>query len=48
MTGKYIKEKNSQYGTMWIYSDIEKRNAKIDKNSSIPSGWFKGRKNFSS
>lgn len=37
--------KNSQYGTMWIYSLEEKRNMKINKNDTIPEGWIKGRKN---
>lgn len=36
--------KNSQYGTMWIYSLEEKRNMKINKNDPIPEGWIKGRK----
>ena len=39
-------EKNSQYGKMWIYSDIEKRSVRISKDDSIPEGWTKGRKFF--
>lgn len=37
-------EKNSQYGTMWIHSVVEKRNKKIKKTENIPEGWEKGRK----
>lgn len=39
-----IPENNSQYGKMWIHSVELKKNIKIDKNSEIPIGWFKGRK----
>ena len=42
--GHQSGEKNSQYGKMWIYNDMEKRSIKIDKNDQIPSGWYKGRK----
>lgn len=39
---------NSQYNTMWIYSQSEKQSKKIRKNEIIPDGWIKGRKiNFS-
>lgn len=37
---------NSQYGTMWIYSDTEKISKKIHCTEPIPSGWLKGRKFF--
>lgn len=40
-----IKQKgsgNSQFGTMWIYSDIECKNKKIKSTDIIPDGWFKG------
>lgn len=36
---------NSQYGTCWIYSDIEKKNKKIKKddlNEWLNKGWNKG------
>jgi len=40
-------EKNSQYGTMWIYSLEEKLSKKI-KKEELPEyenlGWLKGRK----
>ena len=36
-------DKNSQYGTMWIYNDFLKQNNKINKADPIPEGWFKGR-----
>ena len=36
--------KNSQFGTMWIYSLEEQKCKKIAKGSEIPKGWFKGRK----
>ena len=35
---------NSQYGTQWIYSDIEKTSKKIRVTDVIPSGWIQGRK----
>lgn len=37
-------DKNSQYGSMWIYSIIEKKCKKISKGEEIPEGWYKGRK----
>jgi hypothetical protein len=37
-------DKNSQFGTTWIYSMNEKRSIKISKEDSIPDGWYKGRK----
>lgn len=43
-TGKHIAEKNSQYGTMWIFNLELKENKKILKTDSIPEGWSKGRK----
>ena len=42
-------EKNSQYGTCWIYNSILKENKKIKKeflNNWIEQGWIKGRKYF--
>lgn len=35
-------ENNSQYGSIWITNGIE--NKKIKKDSEIPQGWYKGRK----
>jgi len=37
-------EKNSQFGTMWIYSLELKENKSIQKGEQIPDGWLKGRK----
>jgi hypothetical protein len=34
--------KNSQFGSMWITDGQE--NKKVKKDSSIPEGWYKGRK----
>lgn len=36
--------KNSQFGTMWIYCQETKENKKILKTDPIPEGWVKGRK----
>lgn len=36
--------KNSQYGSMWIYSVEEQRNMKIKRGDPIPEGWLPGRK----
>lgn len=36
--------KNSQYGTRWIWSPVEKQSRKIKKDLSLPEGWFEGRK----
>ena len=36
-------ERNSQYGTMWIYSMTEKKNRRIKKSDPIPEGWKAGR-----
>ncbi len=41
---KQQAEKNSQFGTKWIYSPIEQINKKIKKEDPIPDGWVKGRK----
>jgi hypothetical protein len=38
------KEKNSQYGTMWIYNLELQESKKINKEDVIPKGWLKGRK----
>ena len=40
--GKYIGDKSSQYGTMWITDGS--KNSKIQKDKIIPEGWYKGRK----
>ena len=45
--GKHIGEKNSQFGTIWIYSLEEKLSKKITKDelqNHIDDGWLKGRK----
>ena len=45
--GKHIGEKNSSYGTCWIYSDLKKESRKIDKKDIdfwIGSEWKLGRK----
>ena len=39
--GTGLKEKNSQYGTMWITNGVENR--KIKKEDIIPEGWYRGR-----
>jgi hypothetical protein len=39
--GVDVKEKNSQYGTMWITNGLE--NKKIKKIDIIPEGWYTGR-----
>ena len=39
-------DKNSQFGTMWIYNSEPKINKKIPKDSPIENGWVKGRKTF--
>lgn len=43
MSDAQCKDKNSQYGTMWIHSIYEKRSIKINKSEMIPEGWYKGR-----
>ena len=40
--GKYIGEKNSQFGTCWITNGTE--NKKIKKNVDLSDGWCYGRK----
>jgi hypothetical protein len=45
--GKHKGEKNSQYGTCWIYNKNLRQNKKIKKDELenwIFNGWFKGRK----
>lgn len=37
-------EKNSQFGTQWIYSNKKKTSKKIRVTDKIPRGWKKGRK----
>ena len=36
-------ERNSQYGTMWIFNVELKENKKIPKSNHIPIGWERGR-----
>jgi hypothetical protein len=36
-------EKNTQYGTMWIFSIEKRKSKKIPKDVDIPEGWVKGR-----
>ncbi len=36
-------ERNSQYGTKWIYNLKLRENKRVDKNSDIPEGWKLGR-----
>jgi hypothetical protein len=38
---KMIGPKNSQFGTMWITNG--KKNKKVNKDSIIPAGWYRGR-----
>ena len=40
--GLQSKEKNSQYGTMWITNGTQ--NKKVKKNDTIPNDWIIGRK----
>lgn len=40
--GKTNGSRNSQFGSIWITNGTE--NKKIKKDSSIPDGWYKGRK----
>jgi group I intron endonuclease len=42
--GKQDGEKNSQYGTRWIYSLELKKSMKISKTDPLPVGWHEGRK----
>ena len=44
MQEKSKGEKNSQFGSMWIYNLELKENKKVPKGDSIPDGWLKGRK----
>lgn len=39
-----LGSKNSQYGTVWITNGL--KNKKIDKQESIPEGWYRGRSTF--
>lgn len=39
-------EGNSQFGTMWITSELLEENKKINSNEEIPEGWKKGRVNY--
>lgn len=36
--------KNSQYGTRWIHSVVDRMSKKIRKDQPLPDGWFEGRK----
>lgn len=40
--GTMMGEKNSQFNTMWIYSEELEINKKINKKDKIPTGWKKG------
>lgn len=45
--GSHIGEKNSQYGTCWIYHDEKEKNKKIKKEeleTYLNHGWVKGMK----
>lgn len=45
--GKHVGEKNSQFGTIWVYSLEEKLSKKIKKEelqTHLVDGWLKGRK----
>lgn len=45
--GLQVGEKNSQFGTCWIYSSETKQNKKINKDDLemfLKQGWIKGRK----
>lgn len=35
---------NSQYGTRWIHSDLEKKSKRISKEDKLPENWKEGRK----
>lgn len=35
---------NSQFGTRWIHSVIEKKSKKIEKHLPLPNNWIEGRK----
>lgn len=37
-------ENNSQYGSRWIHSDLEKKSKKISKEDKLPENWKEGRK----
>ncbi len=41
-------EKNSMFGTMWIYNESLSLSKRILKDDEIPSGWKRGRKIYSS
>lgn len=36
-------EKNSQFGTIWIYNPEIQQSKKIKQDEEIPDGWFKGK-----
>jgi hypothetical protein len=42
--GNAIGDRNSQYGTMWIYNIETLKSVKIKIDDIIPIGWIKGRK----
>lgn len=44
--GKHDGDKNSQYGTRWIYSKSLNQSKKIQKTEPIPDGWVLGRKDL--
>ena len=39
--GKHSGRKNSQFGTMWITNGYCSK--KVNKNDTVPEGWYKGR-----
>jgi hypothetical protein len=47
LKGRYIGDKNSNYGHCWIYNDDLEENKSIDKKDLdqwLEKGWKKGRK----
>ena len=40
---KMIGEKNSQYGTVWVYNPLTNENLRIKKTDVVPEGYVKGR-----
>jgi hypothetical protein len=44
MSELQMAEKNSQYGTRWIHSDLDKKSILIPKEDKLPEHWKEGRK----
>lgn len=44
MSNQQSGNKNSQFGTKWIYNELLKKSKKISVESEIPDGWKEGRK----